>query len=345
MIQLRLLAFAFVLLQCWCSYFALAIQWRRHLTGEGANSVGSAVTYSDEDQAKIIQLMPKFELHAHLHGSIRLSTILDFIHHEIDHEKEKAKTTTGDETRYEKDTDKPPQQQTAVSNELKQWLEAEKKVLQLTLQHDDHGNSDKPFEIFPIIHRIIKRKDQVERILKEMIHDYMQENTKYLEIRTTPRGLSDGTTMIEYVELLVKTIYEHNQQVKASYNQTSLNSMEDEDHDKKVGIVNNRKHMIVKLILSVDRGRKAIEAKDIMELAQSLAYYPKDNDSVEREKVIVGIDFSGNPLGGRFQDFESTFNNARKLGFNLTVHAAEVRELSMESVDKQDETSFILDFR
>jgi adenosine deaminase len=302
------------LISSFCFHITLGVRWNR-LTGQ------TTTVYNDEEEATIIHLLPKVELHAHLHGSIRYSTILDFIHNEIELEKEKMKSLEASNMTIVTDVDK--------------WLEAEKKVLQLTLQYADHGNSDKPFEIFPIIHHIIKKREQVRRILKEMIEDYKNENTQYLEIRTTPRALMDGTTMREYVELLVQIIYEHNQEMRVIFHNHTDTALRQRSHP-----------MLVKLILSVDRGRKSMEGNDIIELAQSLAYFPSGpTDSDVREKVIVGIDFSGNPLGGRFYDFEDTFANARRLGFNLTVHAAEVKELSTETGDRPDETSFILNFR
>ncbi len=292
-----------------------AFRWR-HLAGDSQLS-----GCSEDLHSKVLERLPKFELHAHLHGSIRYTTILDFLKTEIEMEKMKSHSDLNDGIE--------------LSAELRQWLEAEKRVLQLTLQDSDHGNANKPFDIFPIVHKIIKRRDQVQRIIREMIIDYSRQNTVYLEIRTTPRILADGTTMKEYVELLVKEVYNHNLKLKEGFEKTDQNANS-----------SNYSNMLVKLILSVDRGRKSNEAFEIIELANNLAYYPVGLLTAEREKVIVGIDFSGNPQGGRFPDFENVFIAARNMGFNLTIHAAEMKDLSIIGQgEKEDETSFILDFK
>eukprot|EP01034_Spumella_vulgaris_P028869 gene28869-35811_t len=59
-----------------------------------------------------------------------------------------------------------------------------------------------------------------------------------------------------------------------------------------------------------------------------------------------GVDFSGNPLGGRFDDFMPLFDQARDSGLKVTVHSAETKELS-ETVDAEfgeDETTVVLNF-
>lgn len=212
--------------------------------------------------------LPKLELHAHLHGSVRRSTLLELA---------------------------------ALDNATA--------PLKLSLDKYDHGLPDKPFELFPLVHGIVKSKEIVKRIVQEMIADYQQQNCIYLEIRTTPRSLPDGTSLEEYLALVVGVIGEHN----AVFGE----------------------QMLVKLIVGVDRGKKYSDAVEALELATKLMYYGTD-------KVIVAMDFSGNPLGGRFQDFAEVFTQAKQRGFNVTVHTAEMKGLS-ERADS-DETAFILSF-
>jgi adenosine deaminase len=291
---------------------------------------------SETDDDLIIQQLPKFELHAHLHGSIRYSTLLDFIRVEIEHE------------RYNLDSNS-----SSSSVELHQWLETEQQVLQrLTVQAQDTGNADKPFEVFAVIHRIIKHRDQVRRILLEMLEDYEQEQTLYLELRSTPRGLPDGTTSDEYLELLASTIQEHNAEVLRNYQLWSRDSQRLSNYSQAIDAQaqalpflsqlqrSEHKHMLVKLIVSVDRSRKSTEAINVLDLAMKI-----NNGRVGDNKVVVGLDFSGNPLGGRFEDFAVVFERARNQLFNITVHVAEAPELSEENDNKVDETTFILNFR
>lgn len=241
--------------------------------GYVAIAVLISISYSlaQDGIEEILTRMPKLEMHAHLHGSVRRSTLIELA--------------------------ALANMSTAMKTSLNQY---------------DHGVADRPFELFPIVHSIVTSKQVVRRIVLEMIEDYQQQNCIYLEIRTTPRSLPDGTTMAEYLSLITELIAEHN--VRAA------------------------DRMLVKLIVSIDRSKKFAEAQEALELAKSYMY-------AHEQKVIVGVDFSGNPLGGRFDDFVSIFQSARASGLNITIHTAEMRALS-EPVDHEDrdETEAILSF-
>lgn len=231
------------------------------------------------DPEILVRKLPKIELHAHLHGSIRLPTL----------------------------------------NELS--LAAGAGPVHVTVSDEHSGQVEKPFELFPLIHKVVTTKDIVLRILSEMIEDFMAENVIYLEIRTTPRALPDGTSASEYVRLLTHAIATHN----ALPHRT----------------------MLVKLIVSIDRGRShqdALQTLSLLEQFSTVTIPPNTDTSASSiiEKVIVGVDFSGNPLGGKFMEFQSIFQEIRQLGFNITIHTAEAEELL--DADNYDETDAILDF-
>lgn len=66
--------------------------------------------------------------------------------------------------------------------------------------------------------------------------------------------------------------------------------------------------MLVKLILSVDRARSLSESRDVLHMAAADAQQSLLLDGAERSaRTVVGIDFSGNPYGGRFEDFLPIF--------------------------------------
>jgi len=232
---------------------------------------------------EIIAQIPKLELHAHLHGSVRKSTFI----------------------------------------ELAQGLSiAHEKV---TLDDNDNGKWERPFELFPLLHQVVQSKEVLQRILREMIEDYELQNTIYLEIRSTPRSLADGTSIKEYVETLLDIIYQHN----------SL-------------YLEGKSPLLVKLVVSVDRSKTLNDAYETLELITS------SYTTWKGMKIIVGIDFSGNPLGGKFMDFVKVFELARKqYHLNVTVHASEVKELAekipytsgLEILQETDETEFILNFK
>lgn len=219
-----------------------------------------------------MEKVPKVELHAHLHGSIRMRTLTE--------------------------------------------LSAAKGI---PLNLASELNLESCFQLFAAVHKIVSSIDVVERILREVLEDYMAENTIYLELRTTPRSLSDGTSVEQYVESLVDLIQKHN--------------------------IQNGDKMLVKLILSIDRSSRFHDAVTVSELAGDYRFLSNSTDYPV--KTIVGLDFSGNPYGGRFEDFSPLFDTARDRGLGTTVHTAEVSELS-NSVDHRtdmDDTESIMSFR
>lgn len=225
-----------------------------------------------EEEYNVLQLVPKVELHAHLHGSIRLSTL-----QELSSAKGFPLPTAG---------------------EL---------------------NLERCFTLFGALHKIVSSVDILRRIAHEVLEDYMAENTIYLELRSTPRNLSDGTTAEKYVEVLVDLVEKHN--------------------------IAHGDKMLVKLVLSIDRSSRFTDAVDITELAADYRFISNGTDYPVR--TIVGLDFSGNPHGGRFEDFSPLFDSAKERGLGLTVHTAETKELS-ESVDprtEEDDTESIINFQ
>lgn len=229
--------------------------------------LGIALGYtSTQDDERIIFLLPKVELHAHLHGSIRLSTLVELA-----------------------------------------------KQQSIAMDHIDtkQVNLEVGFKLFDIVHKVISRVEILRRLFSEVVHDYMVENTLYLELRTTPRPLADGTTAEIYVRELVEMTVRHN-----------------EAHGNR---------MLIRLILSIDRGKPFTQAADILSIAIS--------SRRTHNSPIVGLDFSGNPFGVSFSEFMNLFQRARDEGLKVTVHTAEIGDLSINALTNEDETSSILKFR
>jgi adenosine deaminase len=66
------------------------------------------------------------------------------------------------------------------------------------------------FYIFNLIHHLTNNLNIIKRITREVIEDYSKENTKYLEIRTTPRKLEENNSLKynkrEYIEAILEEI-------------------------------------------------------------------------------------------------------------------------------------------
>jgi len=86
------------------------------------------------------------------------------------------------------------------------------------------------------------------------------------------------------------------------------------------------------LLVSIDRGGAIESAWECARLAVECATAP----SSDPRSLVVGVDFSGNPAKGKFQDFVEMLNMCRASGLKITVHAAEV--------PADEETDAVLEF-
>ena len=75
--------------------------------------------------------------------------------------------------------------------------------------------------------------------------------------------------------------------------------------------------MTVRLLLSIDRSKSIDENAETLDIAVRIP---------SRDSVVVGVDFSGNPHNGQFDDFVSMLKICRDTGLFITVHAAEIED-------------------
>lgn len=111
----------------------------------------------------------KCELHAHLSGSVRDSTIVEFLRETCDAELLSMADGLLD---------------TKTGRTLKQC-----------------------FALFPVLHRLIDSRERLRRIVREALEDYCADNCIYLELRTTPRSTSAFSSR-EYMDTVFETIHD-----------------------------------------------------------------------------------------------------------------------------------------
>jgi adenosine deaminase len=229
----------------------------------------STLIVSSFDKLHFHRSIPKIELHAHLHGSIRPITMVDLA-------RKHTNPLLLDEV------------ESAIA-----------------------GNRDlkKCFKVFNLLHELVSSKPILERIMLEALEDMMDDNIIYCELRTTPRALSDGTSLQDYIKTLTELTNQHN--------------------------ILNGDRMFVKLLFSIDRGKDIQAAKDMLE---SVIRIRSENP----HNHIVGIDFSGNPTKNTFEEYKSILSLAREQGLKITVHAA---ELPSDKNNDPLELDKILEFR
>lgn len=179
--------------------------------------------------------LPKVELHAHLNGSIRSSTLLEL-----------------------------------AAGLTKKGLIDLPGVQAIILKGD--RSLAECFELFDLIHLLTTDHKTITRITKEVIEDFAAENVIYLELRTTPKcNVSVGMTKRSYVEAVLdglKAVETARVLFDPKYKtQSSSNS---ENQQTKAEEKRNKPNIYVKLLLSIDRRESTEAAIDTVQLAMEM---------------------------------------------------------------------------
>lgn len=91
--------------------------------------------------------------------------------------------------------------------------------------------------------------------------------------------------------------------------------------------------MIVRVLLSIDRREDAASASETVALAKEYASVPclrhrgivsSDMNYRAKRNRVVGVDLGGNPTIGRWDEWLSALNDARTSGLKVSLHCAEV---------------------
>lgn len=169
-----------------------------------------------------------------------------------------------------------------------------------TVESGDDRSLDACFAIFGAIHKTVTNLANVRRVAREVLEDFASDNVKYLELRTTPRALSDADAE-GYVLAVLDVFAEFDAWQREHPSECAW-------------------PMTVRLLLSIDRTASAERAMETVRLAERL----RKEERAGAHKYIVGVDFSGNPTKGTFATFVPAFDAARAAGLGIAVHAAEV---------------------
>lgn len=149
---------------------------------------------------------------------------------------------------------------------------------------------DDCFDIFPLIHKVIDSPEAIYKVTSDVIAEFEADQVKYLELRTTPREeLLTGMT-------------------RRSYVQTVLSAIKD---SKKKNL-----DIDVRLLLSIDRKSTVQVAWETVFMASELA--------ADSDRIVIGIDFSGNPKINDAKDFIPVLAHAKSSGLKISVHLAEI---------------------
>ncbi|KAL1408938.1 hypothetical protein Q8F55_005752 [Vanrija albida] len=140
------------------------------------------------------------------------------------------------------------------------------------------------------VYRIVNTPDALATATRAVLLSFLSDGVAYLELRTTPRALGDGTSAEEAVRVVLREIVAWNGSDGAS--------------------------MPTRLILSVDRARHGAEqALEIAELALRLR---------AEGLPVVGLDLCGDPAAAcDLRALAPAFARAREGGLGVVLHFAE----------------------
>ncbi|CAF1183077.1 unnamed protein product [Adineta ricciae] len=155
-----------------------------------------------DDLRRFCQLLPKIELHAHLNGCIRTSTFRQLL------------SSTADQLRLD-----------ALDKEFQSG--------------DTHARMANVFEKFALLRSCVTNLDEIRRITRETLEDFITDHIIYVELRTRPRSFDNGAIpMSSYVEAILETMKQYENQICS------------------------------RLILSIDRTQTVDQAMETLKLAE-----------------------------------------------------------------------------
>ncbi|KAL5578880.1 hypothetical protein UlMin_011322 [Ulmus minor] len=186
---------------------------------------------------KCVSSMPKVELHAHLNGSARDSTLLE------------------------------------LARALGEKGVIDFSDLEHVIMKEDRSLHE-VFKLFDLIHILTTDHKIITRITKEVVEDFASENVVYLELRTTPkRNDSIGMTKRSYMEAVVEGLKAVNSVDVSFVPRDGIDgSVLNSPPTSEVCNGTARKKIYVRLLLSIDRRESTEAAMETVKLALELRH-------------------------------------------------------------------------
>lgn len=196
--------------------------------------------------------LPKIELHRHLEGSLRLSTLREIA--------------------LAEKIDLPAR-----------TLEELRPYVQVT---NDEPNFSNFLSKFHALRRFYCSPEIISRLTYEVIEDAANDNIRYMELRFTPAALAKtkGYPLNEVVQWVLMAVIKARRAFPA---------------------------IQVELIASFNRHESLAIAETVTQIA------------VEQKEYLVGLDLAGDEVNHAATPFAPLFQEAKKAGLGITVHAGE----------------------
>lgn len=200
-----------------------------------------------------VQQLPKVELHRHLEGAMRIETLLDVARR---YDRELANITL---------------------EELRPFVQ---------MVPGQPFSAQQFLSKFRTLRQFYNSPETIRRIAREAVIDAANDNVRYMELRFTPKALSN-VLQCSYQDVM-NWVCDSVQEAAAT-------------HDIEVN-----------LIVSMNRHEGVDIAHDVLDVA--LQY---------RDRGVVALDLAGMEQGYPCKPFEPVFSRAKAEGLFLTAHAGE----------------------
>ena len=238
-----------------------------------------------------IEKLPKVELHAHLNGCIRESTLFDLA-------KERSVTLSREHFHHGDPHQAPSSSCATLSTDSPLFFNVRPRSLQDC------------FDIFAEIPKCVDDLVSLRRITLEALEDFAKHNVAYLELRSTPKQLyvlstttvgtrgqvGDGSGQEEnpirlaskkdYCHVILQAMEDfeeqHNQHYQHCLKQEEVNESDAPSSQSKL-------RMTCRFLVAVDRTHSKEVAMEHVELAKDLV------QSDVYGYRVVGVDMGGNP--------------------------------------------------
>lgn len=288
---------------------------------------------TDVDVPQWIKAMPKVELHAHLSGSIPLDTIRHLL-----------RTAQSEKCGEKQHTEPQPEPATGMHEKDSNFHTASPLLNSTEHLLKDASSLQRCFELFPLIHALVQDTDTLRYVVHQVLHQFQLDGVVYVELRTTPRATA-RMSMEQYLATVVDAVDEFHQSSKPN-----------PDTDADAASVPGS--LVCRILVSMSRHLPVHDAEQVVDLLERwFLHSDNDNNDINnngteknkendveaattrrRRSVVVGVELSGNPCKGRWEDFEPLLHRVRdRMGLPVSLHFAEV--------DNEDEAFQMLAFR
>ena len=229
------------------------------------------------------QSIPKIELHAHLNGCIRQSTFRQLL------------SSSKDQIRLDE--------------------------LDKEFSHGDtHSRMANVFEKFSLLRSCVTNLDDICRITRETLEDFIHDNVMYVELRTRPRSFQNGKILAsDYIEAILNIMKQYEEHICSRLILSIDRTQTLEQAMETFKLAENYRTSIVGLDLSGDPNVKSFDyLRPIFELAKQtnlsttihIGELPDDECLIENNSII---DYKPTRLGHfNFRTYEQEQNVMKK---------------------------------